>query len=62
MEAARVWISKYQSDLEAYKAELQANLSEVQQNTAAFGAEVDAWRATAGMEVSQAEMQSRLPI
>jgi hypothetical protein len=59
MEAARVWISKYQSDLEAYKAELQANLSEVQQNTAAFGAEVDAWRATAGMEVSQAEMQSR---
>lgn len=59
MEAARVWISKYQSDLEAYKAELQANLSEVQQNTAAFSAEVDAWRATAGMEVSQAEMQSR---
>lgn len=59
MEAARVWISKYQSDLEAYKAELQANLSGVQQNTAAFSAEVDAWRATAGMEVSQAEMQSR---
>lgn len=59
MEAARVWISKHQSDLEAYKAELQANLSEVQQNTAAFSAEVDAWRATAGMEVSQAEMQSR---
>ncbi len=59
MEAARVWIDKYQADLEAYKAELQANLSEVQQNTAAFGAEVEAWRATAGMEVSQAEMQSR---
>lgn len=59
MEAARVWIGKYQADLEAYKAELQANLSEVQQNTAAFSAEVDAWRATAGMEVSQAEMQSR---
>lgn len=59
MEAARVWIGKYQADLEAYKAELQANLSEVQQNTAAFGAEVEAWRATAGMEVSQAEMQSR---
>lgn len=59
MEAARVWIGKYQSDLDAYKAELQANLSEVQQNTAAFSAEVDAWRATAGMEVSQAEMQSR---
>lgn len=59
MEAARVWISKYQADLESYKAELQANLSEVQQNTAAFSAEVDAWRATAGMEVSQAEMQSR---
>lgn len=59
MEAARVWIGKYQADLEAYKAELQANLSEVQQNTAAFSAEVDAWRATAGMEVSLAEMQSR---
>lgn len=59
MEAARVWIGKYQADLEAYKAELQANLSEVQQNTTAFSAEVDAWRATAGMEVSQAEMQSR---
>lgn len=59
MEAARVWIGKYQADLEAYKAELQANLSEVQQNTAAFSAEVDAWRATAGIEVSQAEMQSR---
>ncbi|MDI6619899.1 hypothetical protein [Acinetobacter junii] len=59
MEAARVWISKYQADLESYKAELQANLSEVQQNTAAFSAEVDAWRASAGMEVSQAEMQSR---
>lgn len=59
MEAARVWIGKYQADLEAYKAELQANLSEVQQNTAAFSAEVEAWRASAGMEVSQAEMQSR---
>ncbi len=59
MEAARVWIGKYQADLEAYKAELQANLSEVQQNTAAFSAEVDAWRASAGLEVSQAEMQSR---
>lgn len=59
MEAARVWIGKYQADLETYKAELQANLSEVQQNTAAFSAEVDAWRATTGMEVSQAEMQSR---
>ena len=59
MEAARVWISKYQADLESYKAELQANLTEVQQNTMAFSAEVDAWRATAGMEVSQAEMQSR---
>lgn len=59
MEAARVRISKYQADLEAYKAELQANLSEVQQNTAAFSAEVEAWRASAGMEVSQAEMQSR---
>ena len=59
MEAARVWIGKYQADLEAYKAELQANLSEVQQNTTSFSAEVDAWRATAGMEVSQAEMQSR---
>ena len=59
MEAARVWIGKYQADLESYKAELQANLSEVQQNTVAFSAEVDAWRATAGMEVSQAEMQSR---
>lgn len=59
MEAARVWIGKYQADLEAYKSELQANLSDVQQNTAAFGAEVEAWRATAGMEVSQAEMQSR---
>lgn len=59
MEAARVWIGKYQADLEAYKAELQANLSEVQQNTAAFSAEVEAWRASTGMEVSQAEMQSR---
>lgn len=59
MEAARVWIGKYQADLEAYKAELQTNLSEVQQNTAAFSAEVEAWRASAGMEVSQAEMQSR---
>ncbi|MBJ7435281.1 MAG: hypothetical protein JHC54_05815, partial [Acinetobacter sp.] len=59
MEAARVWIGKYQADLESYKAELQANLSEVQQNTVAFSAEVDAWRATAGLEVSQAEMQSR---
>lgn len=59
MEAARVWIGKYQADLEAYKAELQANLSEVQQNTAAFSAEVEAWRASSGMEVSQAEMQSR---
>ena len=59
MEAARVWIGKYQADLEAYKAELQANLSEVQQNTAAFSAEVEAWRASAGMEVGQAEMQSR---
>ena len=59
MEAARVWIGKYQADLEAYKAELQANLSEVQQNTAAFSAEVEAWRASAGMEVSHAEMQSR---
>lgn len=59
MEAARVWIGKYQADLEAYKSELQANLSEVQQNTAAFAAEVDAWRATSGMEVSKAEMQSR---
>lgn len=59
MEAARVWIGKYQADLEAYKAELQANLSEVQQNTVAFSAEVEAWRASASMEVGQAEMQSR---
>lgn len=59
MEAARVWIGKYQADIEGYKSELQANLSEVQQNTAAFSAEVEAWRATSGMEVSQAEMQSR---
>lgn len=59
MEAARTWISKYTADMDGYKAELQANLSNVQSNTAAFGAQVDAWQAGAGVEISHSEMQSR---
>lgn len=59
MDAARIWITKYQTDIEAYKSELQTNLAEIQQNTTAFSAEVDAWRASAGVDISNAEMQSR---
>ena len=59
MEAAKTWIQKYTADVDGYKANLQASLNDVQLNTAAFSAQVDAWRASAGMEVSQAEMQSR---
>lgn len=59
MEAAKTWIQKYSADVDGYKANLQASLNEVQLNTTAFGAQVEAWKAGAGMEVSQAEMQSR---
>ncbi|MCW8037955.1 hypothetical protein [Acinetobacter entericus] len=59
MEAAKTWISKYAADIDGYKAGIQASLSEVQQNTSAFSAQVEAWRAAAGLEVSNAEMQSR---
>lgn len=59
MEAARTWISKYSADVDGYKAGLQASLSEVQSNTAAFGAQVEAWKANAGVDISHSEMQSR---
>lgn len=59
MEAARTWISKYTADVDGYKAGLQASLNEVQLNTTAFGAQVDAWKASAGVDISHAEMQSR---
>lgn len=59
MEAARTWISKYTADVDGYKAGLQASLSEVQSNTVAFGAQVEAWKASAGLDISNAEMQSR---
>lgn len=59
MEAAKTWISKYAADVDGYKAGLQAKLSEIQNNTAAFSAQVEAWRAGAGVSISNAEMQSR---
>lgn len=59
MEAARTWISKYTADVDGYKAGLQASLNEVQLNTTAFSAQVDAWKASAGVDISHAEMQSR---
>lgn len=59
MEAARTWISKYNADVDGYKANLQTRLSEAQLNTSAFGAQVDAWKSGAGVEISHAEMQSR---
>jgi len=59
MEAARTWISKYNADVEGYKANLQTRLSEAQLNTSAFGAQVDAWKSGAGVEITHAEMQSR---
>lgn len=59
MEAARTWISKYNADVEGYKANLQTRLSEAQLNTTAFSAQVDAWKSGAGVEISHAEMQSR---
>lgn len=58
MEAAKTWIQKYSADVDGYKANLQASLNEVQLNTTAFGAQVEAWKATSQMEVAQAEMQS----
>ena len=59
MEAARTWISKYNADVDGYKANLQTRLSEAQLNTTAFGAQVDAWKSGAGVEITHAEMQSR---
>lgn len=59
MEAARVHISKYLADLDAFKAQLEASLKEVQTGTANFGAQVEAWKAGAQMNVAASEMQSR---
>ncbi|RKG33726.1 hypothetical protein [Acinetobacter tianfuensis] len=59
MEAARTWIAKYSADMDGYKADLQTRLSEAQLKTSNFSAQVDAWRSSAGVEISHAEMQSR---
>lgn len=59
MEAAKTWISKYTADVDGYKAGLQASLNEVQMNTTAFGAQVEAWKAGASVDISHSEMQSR---
>lgn len=59
MEAAKTWITKYSADVDGYKAGIQAKLSEIQNNTVAFTAQVEAWRAGAGVSISNAEMQSR---
>lgn len=59
MEAARTKVSKFLADVDAFKATLQASLSEVQYGTTVFQAKVDAWRAEAGVVISDAEMQSR---
>lgn len=59
MEAARVKVSKFLADVDAYKAQLQANLGEVQYVTTAFTAQVDAWKSQASANVADAEMQSR---
>lgn len=59
MEAARTWITKYSTDMEGYKAELQSSLGEIQANTSAFSAQVEAWKASASMEVANVEVKSR---
>lgn len=59
LEAARVHIARYLADLDAFKAELEASLKEVQTGTAIFGAQVEAWKAGAQMNVAGAEMHSR---
>lgn len=59
MEAARVKVSKFLADVDAYKAQLQANLGEVQYVTTAFTAQVDAWKSQVSANVADAEMQSR---
>ena len=59
IEAARVHIARYLADLDAFKAQLEASLKEVQTGTAIFGAQVDAWKAGAQMNVAGAEMHSR---
>ena len=59
LEAARVHIARYLADLDAFKAQLEASLKEVQTGTAGFGAQVEAWKAGAQMNVAGAEMHSR---
>jgi len=59
MEAARTKVSKFLADVDAFKAGLQASLGEVQYHTQAFTAQVEAWRAKAGVATADAEMQAR---
>lgn len=59
MEAARTKVSKFLGDVEAYKANMDAGLREVMYATNAFQAQVEGWRAKAGVQVAEAEMQSR---
>lgn len=59
MEAARVHVSKYLADLDAYKAQLQAALSYVQYGTQVFQSKVEGWKAQAQMNVAESEVHSR---
>lgn len=59
MEAARTKVSKFLGDVEGYKANMEASLREVMYGTTVFQAQVEGWRAKAGVQVADSEMQSR---
>lgn len=59
LDGARVKISKFLADVDAYKALLQANLGHVQFSVSAYQAQIDAWRSRASVLTAEAEMQSR---
>lgn len=59
MDAARTKVTKFLSDVDAFKARLEASLSQVQYVTTAYNSQVEGWKAQASASVADAEMQSR---
>ena len=58
-DVAKAYLSKYNAELDGYKANLQANLSLVQNNAENFRAAINAWQSKIQMQVAGLETQSK---
>ncbi|MFG5779858.1 hypothetical protein ACFIQF_22590 [Comamonas sp. J-3] len=59
MEAARIWLAKYQAEWGGYRDKVSASLQQLQYGTEVFKTQVEGFRALTTLGISEAEVQSK---